>query len=153
MSDFVPVFVRSPNNYDMKAASDESGLFCPEPTKTQQQFAEDADINVIVRRFGLTGELPDDYRAPQSGDFTGVTDYHSALNAVREADAAFMEVPAEIRARFDNDPAKLIKFVENAKNREEAIELGLVPKPVEKPRDVVAAVDELKAAIVNKPSQ
>lgn len=128
-------FIRAPYNYDQDQTSKETGLACPEEeSKTQQQFKDECDINTIVKRFGLTGELPPDFRAPQSGDFTGLTDYHSMMTAVREADEAFMQMPAELRTRFSNDPAKLIDFVSNDANRAEAENLGLVPKPPEQPR-------------------
>lgn len=143
------VFVRSPYNYDMDAASNESAISYFGESMTQQQFAEEADINTIVRRFGLTGELPDDFRPPAYGDFTDVMDYQTSLNAVRAADAAFMQMPADLRARFDNDPQKLIEFLGNDNNRDEAVKLGLVQKPPEKTRDVVQAVDELAAKFTN----
>ena len=106
------VFVRNGFNYDLDAVSLETGLDCGVDeltgeiltSLTQQQFKEDADINVIVKRFGLTGELPDDVRMPQSGDFTGIPDFHTALNLVRATQEEFMRVPAEIRGRFQNDP-------------------------------------------------
>ena len=40
-------FLRTPYNYDTVAASNESGLGCEDPTLTQQQFAEESDINTI----------------------------------------------------------------------------------------------------------
>ncbi len=120
------VFLRAPFNYDTDAASNESGFCCDEPSLAQQQFKEETDINEIVRRFGITGELPSGVRAPQYGDFTGVYDYHSALNAVIAAENAFMAMPAEIRTRFDNDPAKFVDFCSDESNREEAVKLGLV---------------------------
>lgn len=144
------VFVRSPFNYDRDYASDASGVdFTGQESMTQQHFAEEVDINTIVKRFGLTGELPENPRLPRSGDFTQVTDYKTALDAVREADAGFMELPAHIRAEFDHDPQKLLEFLENDKNRARATELGLVVKPPEKTRDVVQAVDELAAKMIN----
>lgn len=146
------VFVRTPYNYDMDKASDESGIsFVGQESTVQQQFAEEVDINTIVRRFGLTGEVPDDYRAAQSGDFTNVVDYQSALNAVRAADEAFLELPGELRARFNNDPQALLEFVSDGRNRDEAVKLGLVQLPPEKPRDVVTAVDELAARFPKTP--
>lgn len=125
-----PPFLRTPYNYDRNAASDETGLSCPEETLTQQQFKDETDINTIVRRFGLTGEMPPNVVVPMTGDFTdAVTDYHSALNMVKAADAGFLTIPAEIRTQFDNDPGKLIAFLEDEKNRPKAIELGLVKAP------------------------
>ena len=58
MSKVVAPFVRSPYNYDMSAVSDETGLCCEDESLAIQSAKEDADINTIVRRFGLTGELP-----------------------------------------------------------------------------------------------
>lgn len=125
-------FWRSGYNYDRDAASLETGVVCdPEEDKTQQQFAEESDINTIVRRFGLTGEMPSDLRAPVSGDFTGVTDFQTAMNAVRQAEEEFMRMPAEMRYRFSNSPQRLLEFLEDGNNREEAIKLGLIPKPRE----------------------
>lgn len=122
-------FVRTPYNYDTMAASDESGLLCEDPSLAQQHMKEETDINNIVERWTRTGIPPEVNATPQYGDFTGVSDYHSAMNAVIAADQAFMTLDAKTRAKFDNDPAKLLAFLSDEKNREEAIELGLVAKP------------------------
>lgn len=119
----------------------------PDLGYTQQQFAEEADINTIVRRFGLTGELPSAMRAPIYGDFTGITNYQDALNAVLQAEAGFNDLPADLRERFANDPARMLQFLADDRNKDEAIKLGLVNKPPEQTRDVVQAVDELAAKL------
>ena len=123
-----PPFVRNPYNYDVDQISDETGLLCLDPSLAQQHQKDDADINVIVERFGLTGQLPNAITPPQYGDFSQVTDYHSAMNAVIAAQENFMELPAKLRARFDNDPSKLIDFVSNGDNREEAVSLGIIER-------------------------
>lgn len=119
-------FVRSAYNYDRDAASDESGLMCSDPSLAQQQFREESDINTIVKRFNLTGQLPEQVRMPTYGDFDDVVDYKSALDAVIAADAAFMALPAHVRARFDNDPALFVDFCSDQNNMAEAVQLGLV---------------------------
>jgi phage internal scaffolding protein len=120
------VFLRTPYNYDVMEASDQTGLSCPEPTLAQQHAKDECDINTIVRRFGLTGELPSNVRVPEYGDFTQATDYHSSLNAVRAAEEAFMQLPADVRTRFNNDAGALVDFVSDDNNRAEAEKLGLV---------------------------
>lgn len=120
------VFLRTPYNYDVMEASDASGLSCPEPTLAQQHAKDETDINAIVRRFGLTGELPSNVRVPQYGDFSHTTDYHTAMNAVLAANEAFMQLPADVRTRFNNDPGALVDFVSDDNNRAEAAKLGLV---------------------------
>lgn len=151
MPKFVPVVVRGAFSYDPDVVSRETGLSIDEAESVvQQQFAEECDINTIVERFGLTGELPNGVAMPVSGDFTGVTDFHTAMNLVRQAQESFLELPAQIRERFANDPARVMAFLENPENRDEAVKLGIVAAPPEVTRDVVKAVDELAARLVPK---
>lgn len=128
------MFIRSAYNYDREAASLAAGFACADDSRTQQQFKDECDINVLVRRFGLTGVMPTNPRIPMQGDFTGVSDYQSAVNAVREAMDGFMELTADVREYFKNDPQNLLRFMQDAGNRDKAMELGLIPKPVEAPR-------------------
>lgn len=76
----------------------------------QQQFGEEVDINTIVRRFGLTQEMPSGIAGGVYGDFSGITDYESAVEAIDRARSGFMKLPAEVRDRFGNDPARLIRL-------------------------------------------
>jgi len=124
------IFLRTGYNYDKDAASNESGLACEEPSLAQQHFKDECDINNILRQFNITGLLPESPISPQYGDFTGIGDYHTALNKVIAAQDEFDSLPAQIRARFDNDPASLIEFLNDEANRPEAEELGLVNKGV-----------------------
>ena len=122
------VFLRTPYNYDRDAATNESGLACEEPSLAQQHHKDECDINNILRQFSITGLLPESPLSPRYGDFTGIGDYHTALNRVIAAQDEFEALPAQIRARFDNDPAQLIEFLENSDNRPEAEKLGLVER-------------------------
>lgn len=122
------VFLRTPYNYDRDAATNESGLACEEPSLAQQHFKEECDINTILEKFNITGLMPESPLSPRYGDFTGISDYHTAMNRVIAAQDEFEALPAQIRARFGNDPAQLIEFLENSDNRPEAEELGLVEK-------------------------
>jgi phage internal scaffolding protein len=113
-------------NYDRDAASNESGLHCEDASLTQQHFKDETDINNILRQFNITGLLSESPLSPRYGDFTGIVDYHSALNAVIAAEDGFNALPADLRATFGNDPEQLINFLDDPKNKDEAIRLGLV---------------------------
>lgn len=133
--------LRTFGNYDPDEVSLKSGLSCPEEEgKTMQQFAQDADINTIVERFGLGLPVPENFAIPLTGDFTSVGDFHDAMLAVRAAEEAFMTLPADVRERFQHDPGRLIKFLDDDNNRDEAVKLGLVQKPPE----VTRPTDESK---------
>jgi len=119
-------FLRTPYNYDTNAASDESGLHCEDASLAQQHFKDECDINNILRQFNITGQLPDTPLSPKYGDFTGISDYKTALDRVMAADEEFLSLPAALRARFDNEPNNLIEFLNQEENRLEAEKLGLV---------------------------
>lgn len=125
---FQPLFVRSENNFDRDQNSDLTALLCEDVSLAQQQFAEEADINTIVKRFGLTGELPTVPHPPTYADFGDVMDFQSAQNAIIAATQGFMAFPAPLRAQFDNDPQRMIEFLSDPANRKEAESLGLVTK-------------------------
>lgn len=139
-------FVRNPYNYDMDKVSDQTGLKCEDKSLAQQHMKDECDINVIVERFGVTGQIPVSAIEPSYGDFSGVNDYHTALNKIKAADEAFMALPAKLRAKFDHDPNALLNFLENEANRDEAIELGLIDgEPVVQP--IVSAVETPKDSV------
>ena len=119
-------FLRTQYNYDHDAASNASGLVCEEPTRAQQHHKDECDINVILERFGKTGMMPVNAISGTYGDFSGVHDYHTALNAIIASESEFAALPAQIRNRFQNDPSNLIEFLDNPKNKAEAESLGLV---------------------------
>lgn len=136
--------IRSLYNYDRNEVSESTGLTVPDDEEnrmTKQEFAEEVDINTILRRFNITGQLPENVRMPTYGDFTDITDFHSAANAIAEAREAFERMPADVRLRFNNDPADFVAFCDNEQNRAEAERLGLVD-----PRPAPMTIPELREA-------
>lgn len=127
-----------PENYDTNEASDDSGLDTGSEGGAQQNFKDECDINVLLKKFGIGYEMPASIRIPQSGDFTGISDFHSAMNAVNQARETFEELPAHIRAEFKNDPGEFTEFAMDEKNREKLKEWGMLsPEALE--RDRIAA--------------
>ena len=127
------IFLRSPYNYDTDEASQEAGLECPEETMAKQSFKEQSDINTIVDTFMKTGVMPELVNMPTYGDFSDAPDYQTALNLVMQAEDQFMQLPAMLRAKFENDPGQLLAFLEDDANRAEAEALGLVQAQVIEP--------------------
>lgn len=127
------VFLRTPYNYDMNAAGDESAIECKEASLTQQSFADEVDINNMLRRFGIGYEMPENFRMPQYGDFDTITTFHEAMNAVTAATAEFNRLPAHIRAEFDNNPAKFHDAALDESNRARFEKHGLLQPKAETP--------------------
>lgn len=98
---------------------------------TVQSDRADADINTIIARYLKTGVIPPSTKGePFYGDVSEFSGLADSLIKIQEADRLFMSYPAAIRERFDNDKVNFIEFLENPDNRDEAIELGLIQKPV-----------------------
>jgi phage internal scaffolding protein len=132
--------VKNPITYDADENSDRSKLVFTRPSRTQQSFRDECDINHILKRFNVTGQLPVGSVQPQYGDFSGITDYQSALNAVMAAQESFLQLPAKVRAKFDNDPARFVDFASNEANKDEMKALGLLSQ-------------ETVQAVVSSPSE
>lgn len=148
---------RNGGAFDRDAVSLSAGLEGGVDDMTQQQFGEECDINTIVRRFKLTGEMPVGVRPPVFGDFTEVMDFQTAMTAVREAQEAFNALPAEVRYEFHNDPQRFVEFSSDVKNLPRLRELGLavpeaVPEPPPEPLRVTV-VDPAPASSSSPPAQ
>jgi phage internal scaffolding protein len=132
--------VKNPVTYDRDKNSDLAKFVFTRPSRTQQSFRDECDINNILRQFNVTGQLPVGSVQPQYGDFSGITDYQSALNAVMAAQDSFLALPAKVRARFDNDPALFVEFASDEANKDERKALGLLSQ-------------ETAQAVVSSPSE
>lgn len=104
---------------------------CREKSLTRQSEAAQADINVIMARYDKTGVLPTDAREALFADVSDIGDFRQAQETLRLAEIGFMALPAAARARFENDPIKLMEFISGAATEEELVELGLVEKAQE----------------------
>jgi len=106
--------------------------FTGEQDRAKQSFAEDADINVLVRRFGVTGVVERFPAAPPTHVmFDDVFDFQSSMNAVVEAQRLFMKLDARLRRRFDNNPHEFVEFCSDPANSDELVKLGLaIAKPI-----------------------
>lgn len=119
--------------YGPKLSQAVTGLDCSADHpygRTKQAFRDESNINNIMQKFIKTGTLEfTNKNQPRYGDVTGA-DFQLFNNIIAAANTMFAEMPAALRNRFENDPAKFLDFVQNENNRAEATELGLL-KPVQ----------------------
>lgn len=132
--------LRSARNYNRDVVSRETGMPDDQekyPSRTVQSEKDNCDINVIMKRFGVTKQMPAVTRIPEYGDYSGVSDFHSAMTAVRVAEESFMELPASVREEFNNSPQKYLEFCSKPENQERMIELGIATR---RPADKIVKV-------------
>lgn len=109
-----------------KSEGEAAGITCTDEHLTVQSFMEDADLNVLAKRFGLDNIpiAPLDPRLFR--DTTNDPDLREVLERGRVAKEYFMALPAKMRTRFHNNMAELWNFVTDPENAEEAVRLGLL---------------------------
>lgn len=121
-----------------------------EPSKTQQQHIEECDVNNVVKKFsGTKRELEALLLSPVNtqngvyGDFDSIPNYDEMLRTINAANESFEKLPSSIRGRFENDPQKMIDWLNDPANLDDSIKLGLRELKAPKTDPVVDAVNEL----------
>lgn len=96
------------------------------PGRTKQEFGPECDINTLMGKYLRTGQMDHvNQRLPQFADVSDI-DFQAAQNLIADAKAMFLDIPSEVRSRFDNDPGKLLDWVHDPKNAKEASDLGFL---------------------------
>lgn len=109
-----------------------------EPSKTQQQFAEAADINNIMKKHFPKGmhQIPDAQKV--YADFSSIPDFQGMQDQLIRLESTFMSLDPKIRQRFQNTPQLLVDFLNDPENKDEAVKLGLMKKPEPTPEPAPA---------------
>lgn len=94
-------------------------------SRTQQQFADECNINKIMERHGRGEDISHLRRQGQYRDLTTAPTYQQAMDILNNANTAFDSLPARLRKEFDNDPQKFLEFVHDEKSYERGVALGL----------------------------
>lgn len=119
------------------------GIVFTEPSMTQQHFKDETMIDSILQKYAETGFLTDPFspkRPIQFGDFSDVTDFQTAQNAVARATEYFESLPSRVRASFSNSPQEFLNALNDPDQRSKLEELGFVvseepkaPEPTPQP--------------------
>lgn len=98
-----------------------------EPSRTQQQFRDQVNVNSIMAKYKKTGLIDHVRDNPGTySDMTQIGSYQDALQKVINAQQTFETLPSNLRQKFGHDPQQLITFLSDDKNYDEAVQLGLV---------------------------
>ncbi|QCQ84736.1 internal scaffolding protein [Blackfly microvirus SF02] len=116
------------------------------PSMTRQEFAEECDVNTLMKRYENYGTSmhmlrPDVLAVHAAGgsfvDFTEMPDnLIDYLAQIKEAEDAFMSLPAVVRREFDNNAMHFVEFASDPSNLDQMRAWGLAaaappPKPLE----------------------
>ena len=76
----------------------------PREDLTRQEFAEEADVNYLLRTYGVDTPVN---RVPQFGEVDWDLDLHSAHISMDRAQHAFFHLPLELRQKYKTTAAML----------------------------------------------
>jgi phage internal scaffolding protein len=120
------------------------------PSKTSQSAAKATDVKQIVKNYNATGLLRRvndgqlEYRdLTQVVSADGRFELTEAYQLIKQAEENFRELPAHLRAKFDNDPAIFHEFVNDPANYDAMCELGLAHRD---PAPSIEGVDRDRAS-------
>lgn len=119
---------RQVGKFDRDEVSLETATANLEPSMTQQHMGPETDINLMMRRYALTGEFAVRRDVAEYGEFDEAVDFRRMIEVVEQGKRAFARVPSAVRARFENDPGQFLDWIHDEANYGEAATLGLVPK-------------------------
>jgi len=102
---------KTPYNHDTLAEALRTAQVNDEPSKTQQHFKDEADINEIMRRWLKTGEIKEIPLPPQYGDFHRNGNRLPLTQQPHCRDQRTLLPPAAVRASYQNDPGLWVEDV------------------------------------------
>lgn len=112
-----------------------------EPSLTQTEFAEEADINFIMSKYtydDIASYVASNPPSTNYLDLSDPVDFQLNMDSINSANEAFADLPAKVRDRFNNNPLSFLEFVHDENNRDEMFHLGLLaevskPEPISTP--------------------
>lgn len=99
----------------------------------EQHHRDAININTIMRKYRQTGTLPNAPADGIYGNFATTDDYHSTQDKLLAAQDMFMNLPSDVRSKFDNDAGHFFGFVNDPENLSEAQEMGLIQRDAPSP--------------------
>jgi len=106
----------------------------PTPTLTKQSFRDECDVNMIVRKFERTGELPVGPAAATYADVSNTPDFQNQMDRIAHVRSEFDDLEVHQKMAFNNDPEQLLAALDDPNQLGLLRDLGLVegeaePKP------------------------
>lgn len=131
LNDFKAVKLK-PGDPHAVARSRRTAKIFTKPSKTVRSQAYETDLNRMVQ--GLTPFT----QHKQPGYYIDETllplNYEDQFNMLQDAQAAFMQLPPDVRERFHNNPAILARALGDPRQQEALRELGVIaPLPPSPP--------------------
>lgn len=110
-------------------------------SKTHQHFRDGTTVDSILKQYATRGIDANNIglfqqhtaRMPYGIETPLTFDYQGQLNAIVKVNQYFDSLPARLRDKFRHDPAQMLRFMSDPKNKEACQEMGLFEKSITPP--------------------
>ena len=107
-------------------------IYFKNPSLTEQCHKNDCEIDVILKRYQQTGflvnPLEKSTRTPMFGDLSDLVGYQEQQNRLCQVKEYFEALPSQIRLMFGNDVGNYLQAMNDPKQTDKLIELGLLKR-------------------------
>ena len=137
---------RTPYKNHVKVVKD----FTDSESLTQQSEAEFTTIRAYIDKYTRLGVLGNPARISEAefGDFASLPrDYGEAVELVQSVNEAFRALPAKIRARYGEDPARFANALSDPAEIEALAAEGLIQSPQAKGQPAKPGVETSEAGL------
>lgn len=118
-------------------------------TLVEQCHREETDINKIMAKYRVTGQLPPGRSEPRYADVSAIGDMMDVKLRIEDAMEAFDSLPESIRERWDN-PEELLEAMDSEQFKQAQAEwLRQKTEEAEKQSDQVASNEATKPETTN----
>lgn len=93
---------------------------------TEQAHKDSVDINKIVKKYSKTGLIEHINHIEAAWGTLDGKDFKDMMDKITGIQEDFDRLPSPIRNKFNHNPEKMLAYLADEKNTNEAIELGLL---------------------------
>lgn len=108
-----------------------------EPSIVDESKRDDADLNVLVRRW-MKGQAMPQFAPAQFGDVSEAVSFQDVQERLLKVEQAFYSLPADVREHFANSAVKFADAMVDPARTAELVEIGVLAPPPGEPSVVVA---------------
>ena len=104
-------------------------------SRTKQSETDACDIRKIMAKYRQSGVQPvHRIGEPVYGDFTTTVQLQEGLQSHINAQRSFLALPSAFRKELKHDPANLVDWLQDERNRDRANEMGILAPDAKPPQ-------------------
>lgn len=126
------------------------------PSRAQEHYQNDQNVNHIMAKYRKTGDASLLLKVKtEYGTFENFEGLSKHVSKLARAEEAFAALPQSIQKQFNWQPGEMLEFIDDPKNKEAAIKMGLftAPKPPDEHLEILKSIQKNTQPVKKRQSQ